>query len=274
MRIVVLVDNAADTARPFLLCEHGLSLLIEHDDHRVLCDTGSSGAFLHNARCLGIDVATIDFALVSHGHDDHSGGLSAFFAACGSKAYIHANVAEERYFSSRKGRREISCDKGVLAANAGRIHYLTGSKELFPGVFAVQCQCRVHPVPHGNAFLTKISGEKEAPDDFSHELSLAIITDAGLVVVSPCSHRGALNIIDECMGETGCSELLAYVGGLHFVDGDGCECEASLFAEEFVRLYPDARLYTGHCTCDRAKMVLAANMANVRFSSTGMAIEL
>ena len=86
MRIVVLVDNAADTARPFLLCEHGLSLLIEHDDHRVLCDTGRSSAFLHNARCLGIDVATIDFAFVSHGHDDHSGGLSAFFAAGGSKA--------------------------------------------------------------------------------------------------------------------------------------------------------------------------------------------
>ena len=76
------------------------------------------------------------------------------------------------------------------------------------------------------------------------------------------------------MRETGCSELLAFVGGLHFVDGDGCELEAALFAEDFVRRYSTAHLYTGHCTCDRAKMVLAANMANVRFFSTGMAIEL
>jgi metal-dependent hydrolase (beta-lactamase superfamily II) len=120
----------------------------------------------------------------------------------------------------------------------------------------------------------KIVGEKEIPDDFSHELSLAVVSASGLVVISPCSHKGALNIINGCMETVGCSNLLAFVGGLHFVDGDACEREATSFARDFERLYPGACLYTGHCTCDRAKEVLAANMANVRFFSTGMVIEL
>lgn len=274
MRIIVLADNTADADKPSLLSEHGLSMLIEHDGCCILCDTSCSAAFLHNAKCLGIDASIVDFAFISHGHDDHSGGLAAFFGAGGRKAYIHANVATERYFSSRKERREISCDKEMLVVNAGRIDYLADSKELAPGVFAVKCQCAVHPMPHGNVFLTKVVGEKEIPDDFSHELSLAVVTTSGLVVISPCSHKGALNIINGCMETVGCSNLLAFVGGLHFVDGDACEREATSFARIFESLYPNAYLYTGHCTCDRAKDVLAANMANVRFFSTGMVIEL
>ena len=36
--------------------EHGLSLLVEAGEHKVLFDTGASDLFLRNARLLGLDL--------------------------------------------------------------------------------------------------------------------------------------------------------------------------------------------------------------------------
>ncbi len=58
MRITVLVENTV--YRAGLLAEHGLSLWIEYEDHRILFDTGQSGILIHNAQALGIGMARAD----------------------------------------------------------------------------------------------------------------------------------------------------------------------------------------------------------------------
>lgn len=55
--------------------EHGLSLWIEACGKKLLFDSGADGLFLENAARLGIDVGQADFAVLSHGHYDHGGGL-------------------------------------------------------------------------------------------------------------------------------------------------------------------------------------------------------
>ena len=76
MVIKVLSENTA--AAPEFKAEHGLSLFIETGDHKILFDTGAGGVFLENAKKLGVDIAQADFAVISHGHYDHGGGVRQF----------------------------------------------------------------------------------------------------------------------------------------------------------------------------------------------------
>ena len=78
MDITVLIENLGPDS---LACEHGLSLHIQYRGRSILLDMGSSGAFADNARKLGIDLAGVELAVLSHGHYDHADGMRAFFAA-------------------------------------------------------------------------------------------------------------------------------------------------------------------------------------------------
>ena len=76
MKVTVLIENTA--CREDLAAEHGLSLLIETSTSTILFDAGQTGAFADNAKKLGIDLNTVDFCILSHGHYDHGGGLKRF----------------------------------------------------------------------------------------------------------------------------------------------------------------------------------------------------
>ena len=73
LSITVLVENTASGRG--LLGEHGLSFFIETETSRLLLDTGQGLALLPNARQLEIDLKALDAIVLSHGHDDHTGGL-------------------------------------------------------------------------------------------------------------------------------------------------------------------------------------------------------
>ena len=83
MKITVLVENSTSCR---LYGEHGLSVYIEYDGKKYLLDTGASTLFAKNAKELGISLADIDTAFLSHAHYDHSGGFEAFFKE-NDKAY-------------------------------------------------------------------------------------------------------------------------------------------------------------------------------------------
>ena len=76
MKWTVLSDNR--TNNDLLQTEHGLSILLETEKYRILLDTGASDVFIRNATHLGIDLSTVDYVFISHGHSDHAGGLQHF----------------------------------------------------------------------------------------------------------------------------------------------------------------------------------------------------
>ena len=76
MKIKVLMDNISSGE---LAGEWGLSILIEYEGKKILLDTGASGAFAENAEKMGIDLAEVDFAVLSHAHYDHADGMKTFF---------------------------------------------------------------------------------------------------------------------------------------------------------------------------------------------------
>ena len=58
--------------------EWGFAALVEVDGRRILFDTGAHpGTVLTNARALGLELSDVTDVVLSHFHDDHTGGLLA-----------------------------------------------------------------------------------------------------------------------------------------------------------------------------------------------------
>ena len=101
IQITALVENTS--ADPRLGAEHGLSLYIETGAHHILFDMGQTALYAANARALGVDLAGVDLAVLSHGHYDHGGGLAHFLAANpGAPVYLSRYAFEPHYHGSTK----------------------------------------------------------------------------------------------------------------------------------------------------------------------------
>jgi 7,8-dihydropterin-6-yl-methyl-4-(beta-D-ribofuranosyl)aminobenzene 5'-phosphate synthase len=275
MIIQVLIDNAPSDDL-MLKPEHGLSFYIETEGNRILCDMGASGMFLGNAKQMGIDLACIDLAFVSHGHADHTGGLLEYLDTFEhSDVYLSNRVFEAEYFSSRRGmKRNISTQASISKIYQNRLCFVCESTWITPFIAAVYTDIHDYSQPYGNRFLTKVVGNEETMDDFRHELSLAIQTPKGLVIVSSCSHGGAVNIMKSCCKFTGEDTVFAFIGGLHLVDSEYMPQEVQALSEELLNNYPAVQIYTGHCTCDAAKEALKEKGLNIHFFQTGYRIVL
>ena len=113
MKITTLLENTA--CRAGLCAAHGLSLYIETPRHKILFDMGPNEDFIANAKALGVDLAAVDLAILSHGHYDHGGGLVAFCRVnAHAPVYIHKD-AFRAYYALEEGRapRYIGLPRGL-----------------------------------------------------------------------------------------------------------------------------------------------------------------
>ncbi len=263
----ILTDNRIGTDCR-LMSEHGLSIYIQYGGLNILCDTGASGIFIPNAADMGIQLSDTDLCFISHGHSDHTGGVENFLMLPGNncKVYLSGEIGGKKFYSSRRGqKREIGTDPAIFERHGERLQPVWQSQWIAKDIAVVKIAHNLHPRPSGNIFLSASSGESEFPDNFSHELALAIKCGEGIAIFSPCTHSGIFNAIESCLEFTGGHNLLAFVGGLHLVDGCESEDEIASIAKYFTDKYPHAKLYTGHCTCDSAIKILEKKMGPGKF---------
>ena len=109
MRWTVLSDNRSDDSR--LSTEHGLSILLHTERHKILLDTGASDVFIRNAEQLGIDLCDVDYVFISHGHSDHAGGLR-YFLEHNQKAQVivSPDAMSGKFFSKRGNLHSITTE--------------------------------------------------------------------------------------------------------------------------------------------------------------------
>jgi ribonuclease BN (tRNA processing enzyme) len=106
-RIIILSDNRTDN--PLLETEHGLSVYLEYNGRKYLLDTGASDLFMRNAEKLGVDLGEVDYCLISHGHNDHIGGLPAFLEMNHrAKVILSSEIPGAEYASVRRYLHSIT----------------------------------------------------------------------------------------------------------------------------------------------------------------------
>ena len=227
MKLVTLMENT--TACDNLRCEHGLSLYLETGDHKILFDAGQSSAFAENAEKLGVDLREVDFAVLSHGHYDHGGGLEEFLKINNTApVYISSHAFEPHY--SANGY--IGLDLQLQGRE--QLRSVAEETALAEGITMYQLDV----VPADTAGLEMEEQGQRKPDDFRHEQYLLVEEGGKRILISGCSHKGILQIMEAFRPDI-------LVGGFHFMK----ITEEAKLAEAAKKLLEyDTVYYTGHCT--------------------------
>ena len=280
MKFVVLMENTAPEASR-LAAEHGLSLYIEYRGHKLLLDGGASGKFADNAAALGVDLGAVELAVLSHGHFDHSDGLRRFLQENSTAKVYARTTAGGPYFSTSTGEpRFVGIHREIWEGRQDRFVLSDGLSQPLEGVWLAP------ETVHGGPFasretnlLRKVGQNQFVPDDFSHEQSLVLEGEKGLILFNSCSHGGIVNIV-QGVKEQLQKPVYAVVGGLHMFSASapsGMNC-----TPEYARSVADAlveqgveKIYTGHCTGPAAFAVLKERLGTrLEPLTTGLTAEL
>lgn len=246
MRIVTLIENTVGS-KP-LKCEHGLSIYVETGKHKLLVDTGSSGAAIDNAKTMGVDVKNVDTVILSHGHYDHTGGVMRFVQENPkAKIYMQKKGGKDYYSSSGGTIHYIGVDKAIL--DLPNMNLIEGDLRideelsLFTGVTGRKYW------PSGNRTLILRENGVDKQDTFDHEQYLVIKSEGKSLLLSGCAHNGILNILEKYREIYG-GEPDVVISGFHMMKKTGYLKEDEEIIKDTAMELKKLKtiFYTGHCT--------------------------
>jgi len=241
-RITILYDAFGKDAR--MTKDWGYAALVEINGKRILFDTGNDPASLaKNAKAKGIDLTKLDFIVSSHRHSDHVGGLS-YLLSVNPKVKIYAPKEGFGIFGSDLPSKFYRKDDSLPT----EMRYYNGAPPeimlfgtVFPGA-NIQLIDKTSEVAPGITLIALVSdapGTKELK-----ELSLAINTPDGIVLVVGCSHPGIETIVAEAAKINPHIHFIA--GGFHLVVAQDVAIER--VATSLHDTYKVDYIAPGHCT--------------------------
>src|SRR5690349_5730647 len=213
-QITVIYDAFGKTST--MRKDWGFSALIEYGGKRILFDTGNNAEiFAHNVAAKGIDLRQLDFAVISHRHGDHTSGLNhllkvnpavkiyapqenfGVFGAALPGTFYRRNEslpADMRYFD---GRPPETLRFGSPWPDSN-FTWISKTTEVAPGFH-----------------LILLNGSWGVDLEVK-EVSLAIDTPDGIVLIVGCSHPTIERIVEAAKAATG-KPIHLVLGGTHLL---------------------------------------------------------
>jgi 7,8-dihydropterin-6-yl-methyl-4-(beta-D-ribofuranosyl)aminobenzene 5'-phosphate synthase len=266
-RITVLYDAfGKDTT---MTEDWGYAALVEINGKRILFDTGGDPAILaKNVRAKAVDLTKIDFVVLSHRHSDHVGGLP-YLLGVNPKVKIYAPKEGFGIFGSDVPSKFYRKDESLPA----EMRYYNGTPPdvmrfgtVFPGA-NIQLIDKTTEVVPGITLIALVSdatGTKELK-----ELSLAVNTPDGIVLVVGCSHPGIETIVAEAAKINPHIHLIA--GGFHLVVAQDAAIENA--STSLHDKYTVDYIAPGHCTGE-ATFAAMQRMFGERYLYAGLGTKL
>jgi 7,8-dihydropterin-6-yl-methyl-4-(beta-D-ribofuranosyl)aminobenzene 5'-phosphate synthase len=287
--VTVLVDNVVDinlpstdiavrAARPYdwserppLRAEHGYALLLSvrrgEDQYSLLYDAGlGRDTVLHNMDVLELRPGDLRAVVLSHGHADHHSGLEGIFRRLGrwgTPLVLHPDAWRERrlVFPTGNDVHMPPPSRADLQAEGVEVVEERGPSLLLDGAVLVSGQTeRVTGFEKGvpNQQARTPEGWEPDPWVWDDQSVIVRVKGKGLVVLSSCSHAGAVNVLRNAHRVTGVGQIHAFVGGLH-LSGGAFEPLIPETVTHFAAIAPEV-VVPGHCTGWRATHELARTL--------------
>lgn len=248
LKLSVLVDNNTlidqyYTAEP-AVCYH-----IEDGRTQILFDTGYSNLFLKNAQKRGIDLNKVSQVVLSHGHDDHTGGLPSLLNAydgAGLTVLAHPLAFDPKEENGQmigcpltKKQIRRRCRLELSAAPKRLTERLIYLGEI-PQFFTFESRTPIGKRKQGDEWVDDL-----VPDD----TALVYQTEQGLYIITGCSHSGICNIMEYAKSVCKDSRICGVIGGFHLFEDDVRLAQTIAY----LRRNHVRELYPCHCVSFLAK---------------------
>lgn len=267
MKLTVLVDNNLYPGHRHV-GEHGFSCHIEDGSHSILFDTGYSDIFMRNAANMDIDLNGLTDVVLSHGHDDHTGGLRYLTKRVDMRAMTltaHPDAFDRRIINGREASCPLSAEelrqKCTLRLSREPVR-ITDNLLFLGGIPQLTDQARV---PLGRRFHQG----RESDDYVLDDSALVYRSAHGLFILTGCAHSGICNIVAYARQVCRTDEILGILGGFHLQKAnETTRAVARFFMEAGVR-----NLFPCHCVSFQAKAILHAAIP-INEVGVGITLEL
>lgn len=245
--VTTLVENSVSGRG--LMAEHGLAFHLQAGQHSLLFDTGQTGLVAENARKLGVALEEVEAIGLSHGHNDHTGGLNAVRASAPrARLFIHPAGVAPKFAANPDGTgRSICMDEaaaaGIRSAGQGVV-WTSKPSEVLDGIFVTG------EIPRQSSFEDTcgrffLDAACTRPDSLVDDQALYFDTLEGTVVVLGCAHSGVVNTLEYVRELTHGRPILAVLGGMHLLMAGPERIERTI---EAFRRWDIQRLWPAHCT--------------------------
>lgn len=281
LKITLLSTMLADSGT---LGEWGFAALVEADGQRILFDTGAHTDIVRrNAEALKVDLSTVREVVLSHSHEDHTGGFLALRRAIATKtptALARTHVGPGFFYPRAAAANAPMTNptlplKNDYEASGGAFVVCEKPVQLFPGVWLTGPVPRKHPERNwsGSAWMETPTGRAE--DNLPEDMALICDTPQGLVVLTGCGHAGVINIIEHARAIVRPARVQALIGGIHLFNASE---ETLKWTGDRLREFGVDHLIGAHCTgietVYRLRRDLALDRAHAVVGAVGATFEL
>jgi len=230
IQIKTISENTAST--PLVMAEWGLSMEITLGNNKILFDTGAGNinVLQHNMMVMAVEPSEISSIVLSHAHQDHTGGLRYFLSQRFNRSveripiYCHPKTLEPTYVKSpmNNSYRFFGCPFSIEEIRRYNADFSVSKNPIELDGKSVMTSGEIPMMNDyesvGFNFFDQKNDTYQVDTEMIDDLALFIQTNQGLIIILGCAHRGMINTIHHAQNVTGVNKIFMVIGGTHLAN--------------------------------------------------------